>query len=308
MADTTAMTPRCTGTSIPRSPSSCGMASRWEHMDTTHDHEHNHTAVSHAPQPTRTPTRSTERGPHPRPRATSPVAGLRRSPGRAPGNGRCPRSPRSRAALTVWIRGSPQADIGSCEIEPPTSAVNYPQPGSAARCCASAPSSAGAWRSCRRPSFAVFGGAGLLAAAPWTRYQARRNDPLGLWPALGVGPHDRPVRTARSRVTAASSLAPLPPSWPDDHSVQCGPGTASGSAARKGMPGGSPTQRQGRPRPAPLSPYRRGGRHLDVSPKTVSRWAKEGKLPFLKTLGGHRRYPAAEIRQLADQLQVRPTA
>jgi excisionase family DNA binding protein len=47
---------------------------------------------------------------------------------------------------------------------------------------------------------------------------------------------------------------------------------------------------------------------LHVSPKTVSRWAKEGKLPFLKTLGGHRRYPAAEIRQLADQLQVQPTA
>jgi excisionase family DNA binding protein len=47
---------------------------------------------------------------------------------------------------------------------------------------------------------------------------------------------------------------------------------------------------------------------LQVSPKTVSRWAKEGKLPFLKTLGGHRRYPAADIHQLADELQVRPTA
>ena len=47
---------------------------------------------------------------------------------------------------------------------------------------------------------------------------------------------------------------------------------------------------------------------LHVSPKTVSRWAKEGKLPFLKTLGGHRRYPAVEIRQLADDLQVQPTA
>lgn len=41
---------------------------------------------------------------------------------------------------------------------------------------------------------------------------------------------------------------------------------------------------------------------LGVSPKTVSRWAKEGKLPFLKTLGGHRRYPEAEIRMLADTL------
>ena len=47
---------------------------------------------------------------------------------------------------------------------------------------------------------------------------------------------------------------------------------------------------------------------LHVSPKTVSRWAKEGKLPFLRTLGGHRRYPAAAIRQLAEDLQVRPTA
>jgi excisionase family DNA binding protein len=46
---------------------------------------------------------------------------------------------------------------------------------------------------------------------------------------------------------------------------------------------------------------------LHVSPKTVSRWAKEGRLPFLKTLGGHRRYPAAEIRQLAHELQVQPT-
>jgi excisionase family DNA binding protein len=47
---------------------------------------------------------------------------------------------------------------------------------------------------------------------------------------------------------------------------------------------------------------------LHGSPKTVSRWAKEGKLPLLKTLGGHRRYPAADINQLADSLQVRPTA
>ena len=42
---------------------------------------------------------------------------------------------------------------------------------------------------------------------------------------------------------------------------------------------------------------------LSVSPKTVSRWAKEGKLPFLKTLGGHRRYPEAEIRDLAEGLR-----
>jgi len=42
---------------------------------------------------------------------------------------------------------------------------------------------------------------------------------------------------------------------------------------------------------------------LSVSPKTVSRWAKEGKLPFLKTLGGHRRYPEAEIQKLVGVLR-----
>ena len=47
---------------------------------------------------------------------------------------------------------------------------------------------------------------------------------------------------------------------------------------------------------------------LHVSPKTVSRWAKEGKLPFLKTLGGHRRYPEAEIRDLVAELREEATA
>jgi excisionase family DNA binding protein len=47
---------------------------------------------------------------------------------------------------------------------------------------------------------------------------------------------------------------------------------------------------------------------LHVSPKTVSRWAKEGKLPFLKTLGGHRRYPEAEIRDLVTELREEVTS
>jgi excisionase family DNA binding protein len=43
---------------------------------------------------------------------------------------------------------------------------------------------------------------------------------------------------------------------------------------------------------------------LRVSPKTVSRWAKEGKLPHVVTLGGHRRFPASAIRALADRLEM----
>jgi excisionase family DNA binding protein len=47
---------------------------------------------------------------------------------------------------------------------------------------------------------------------------------------------------------------------------------------------------------------------LHVTPETVSRWTKQGKLPFMKTLGGHHRYPEAEIRELANQLREEPTA
>jgi excisionase family DNA binding protein len=35
-----------------------------------------------------------------------------------------------------------------------------------------------------------------------------------------------------------------------------------------------------------------------VDPKTVTRWAKAGKLTSIRTLGGHRRYREAEVRQL----------
>jgi excisionase family DNA binding protein len=32
---------------------------------------------------------------------------------------------------------------------------------------------------------------------------------------------------------------------------------------------------------------------LHVDPKTIARWAKDGRLPFLRTLGGHRRLAAS---------------
>ena len=39
-------------------------------------------------------------------------------------------------------------------------------------------------------------------------------------------------------------------------------------------------------------------RLFGVDPKTVSRWADAGKLRAMRTLGGHRRYRAAEVEQL----------
>lgn len=38
-----------------------------------------------------------------------------------------------------------------------------------------------------------------------------------------------------------------------------------------------------------------------VDPKTVTRWAKSGKLSTIRTLGGHRRYRASEVYALLDQ-------
>jgi len=37
-----------------------------------------------------------------------------------------------------------------------------------------------------------------------------------------------------------------------------------------------------------------------VDPKTVTRWAKAGKLTSIRTLGGHRRYKESEVRGLLD--------
>jgi len=48
---------------------------------------------------------------------------------------------------------------------------------------------------------------------------------------------------------------------------------------------------------------------LQVSPKTVSRWAAEGRLAgmFVRTLGSHRRFSEEAIRDLAERLKVEPT-
>lgn len=40
-----------------------------------------------------------------------------------------------------------------------------------------------------------------------------------------------------------------------------------------------------------------------VDPKTVSRWAKAGKLTAIRTLGGHRRYRQSEV---ANLLKAKP--
>ena len=40
-----------------------------------------------------------------------------------------------------------------------------------------------------------------------------------------------------------------------------------------------------------------------VDPKTVTRWAKVGKLSSIRTLGGHRRFREQEVRALLAEAQ-----
>jgi len=39
-----------------------------------------------------------------------------------------------------------------------------------------------------------------------------------------------------------------------------------------------------------------------VNPKTVTRWARAGKITAIRTLGGHRRFRASEIRKFLEQV------
>jgi excisionase family DNA binding protein len=41
-----------------------------------------------------------------------------------------------------------------------------------------------------------------------------------------------------------------------------------------------------------------------VDPKTVTRWAKAGKLSSIRTLGGHRRYRADEVRKFLEGAKI----
>lgn len=59
------------------------------------------------------------------------------------------------------------------------------------------------------------------------------------------------------------------------------------------------TQQNGRPdAPGALLTPSEVATMFRVDPKTVTRWAKAGKLSAIRTLGGHRRYSESEVRGL----------
>ncbi|MGI8751118.1 MAG: helix-turn-helix domain-containing protein [Acidimicrobiales bacterium] len=51
-------------------------------------------------------------------------------------------------------------------------------------------------------------------------------------------------------------------------------------------------------------------RLFQVSERTVSEWARQGRIPSVRTPGGHRRYPADQVRRLLEAAEegYRPPA
>jgi excisionase family DNA binding protein len=52
-----------------------------------------------------------------------------------------------------------------------------------------------------------------------------------------------------------------------------------------------------RPSIEPLLTPSEVGKLFRVSPKTVTRWARQGRITSVRTLGNHRRYRASEVRE-----------
>ena len=46
-------------------------------------------------------------------------------------------------------------------------------------------------------------------------------------------------------------------------------------------------------------------RHLGVPPRTIQQWAKEGRIPYIRTFGGHRRFSARDLDALAEAVKRR---
>ncbi len=45
-------------------------------------------------------------------------------------------------------------------------------------------------------------------------------------------------------------------------------------------------------------------RALHVSPKTIIRWANDGLIPYMMTLGGHRRFLSRDIQEVVARMEA----
>lgn len=61
----------------------------------------------------------------------------------------------------------------------------------------------------------------------------------------------------------------------------------------------TPSETTKQPPPVEWLTRRDVARIFQVSPSTVTRWAREGRVPAKRTPGGHYRYSAESVRRLA---------
>jgi excisionase family DNA binding protein len=57
------------------------------------------------------------------------------------------------------------------------------------------------------------------------------------------------------------------------------------------------------PKQSPVLSAGEVAREFGVDPKTVTRWAKAGKLKSVRTLGGHRRFKREDIEAILGEFQ-----
>ena len=106
----------------------------------------------------------------------------------------------------------------------------------------------------------------------------------------------------------AGTMTPGGEATPDDDAQHPGDGGRSQGAARQDAPsqaGGRPSD--GAPVPGeaaddPLLTPSEVAEMFRVNPKTVTRWARAGKLTAIRTLGGHRRFRASEIQRCLEEM------
>jgi excisionase family DNA binding protein len=104
----------------------------------------------------------------------------------------------------------------------------------------------------------------------------------------------------KAQPTAAAHYAATPAA-PSTRSPPSPPSSTPPSPIPRLLEGGEPM-----PASRPWLTASQAAARLQVSAKTVARWASQGRLQHRRTLGGHRRYDPALIDALVDALTYRP--
>jgi len=140
---------------------------------------------------------------------------------------------------------------------------------------------------------------GVWGATTPTERAALRRATRGV-PVVAVGDRVQPIGREPERVPTLA-LAPALDPDPDPACVSEPepqpelPSVAERGSRRRGGPGD---------RPELLTPAE-AARMLGVTPNTVTRWSRAGKVSAIQTMGGHRRFRRAEVERVLREANLR---